>query len=83
MKKIKKWFSGLLIDEAGTPSSKRFIGMLAGISLCVALFINLHTEAPVDSTIVNSVALLAFGCLGLSSVDKFSKKKTPDAEKIN
>jgi hypothetical protein len=74
MKKVKNWFSGLLRDEKGTPSSKRFVGIVAGLSLPIALFINLFTEYPVDHTIVNTVGLLAFGCLGLSSVDKFTKK---------
>lgn len=75
MKKVVNWLLGLLKDEAGTPSSKRFVGIVAGLSLCVALFINLFTEHPVDHTLIQSVALLAFGCLGLSSVDKFTKKK--------
>ena len=41
MKKIINWLSGLLKDEKGTPSSKRFIGILAGVTLCAALMINL------------------------------------------
>lgn len=82
MKKIKEWIHGLLRDEKGTPSSKRFIGIVAGLSLCVALFINLFTEHPVDSTLVQSVAFLAFGCLGLSSVDKFSKAKTQKKDEL-
>ena len=40
MKKIINWISGLLRDEKGTPSSKRFIGITAGLSLCGALFID-------------------------------------------
>ena len=53
MKKIINWISGLLRDEKGTPSSKRFIGITAGLSLCAALFINLYTEQPVSDAIVN------------------------------
>ena len=83
MKKIINWVAGLLKDEKGTPSSKRFIGIVAGLSLCVALFINLFTEHPVDSTLVQSVAFLAFGCLGLSSVDKFSKTKTEKQDELH
>ena len=30
MKRIINWLSGLLKDEKGTPSSKRFIGIIAG-----------------------------------------------------
>lgn len=76
MKKITNWVTGLLRDEKGTPSSKRFIGILAGISLCITLFANQFTEqhiAPAD-TLVNAVAALAFGALGLASVDKIWAK---------
>ena len=77
MKKVINWISGLLKDEKGTPSSKRFVGILAGISLCVTLFANQFTEqhiAPAES-LVNAVAALAFGALGLASVDKIWDKK--------
>ena len=77
MKKITQWVTGLLKDEKGTPSSKRFIGILAGVSLCINLFANSFTEAhfaPADS-LVNAVAALAFGALGLASVDKIWGKK--------
>ena len=70
MKKIIAWVSGLLRDEKGTPSSKRFIGILAGLTLCSALMINLFTEYPVEPTIVNAVAVICLGGLGLASADK-------------
>ena len=75
MKKIIDWIVGLLKDERGTPSSKRFVGIIAGLSLCVSLFINLFTEHPVDAALINAVAALAFGALGLASVDKIWGKK--------
>jgi hypothetical protein len=78
MQKIKTWITGLFKDEKGSPSSKRFIGIVSGLTLCIALLINLFTSYPVDHTLVQSVALLSFGCLGLSSVDKFTKKKDSD-----
>lgn len=70
MKKLINWVSGLLRDEKGTPSSKRFIGILAGLTLCSALMINLFTEYPVEPTIVNAVAVICLGGLGLASADK-------------
>jgi hypothetical protein len=77
MKKVINWISGLLKDEKGTPSSKRFVGILAGISLCVTLFANQFTEEHIApaTTLVNAVAALAFGALGLASVDKIWGKK--------
>jgi hypothetical protein len=75
MKNFIEWVVGLLMDERGIPSSKRFIGIVAGLSLCIALFINLFTSEPVESTIVQSVAIICVGGLGLASVDKIWGKK--------
>jgi len=70
MKKIIEWTCKLLRDERGLPSSKRFIGIISGLSLCVALFINLYTEQPVEPTLVQAVAAICIGGLGLASADK-------------
>lgn len=76
---IKNWMRDLLKDGDGAPSSKRIMGLLSGISLCVALFLNVILGKPVDSTLVNAVAALAFGTLGLTSVEKvWSSKKSDD-----
>lgn len=66
------WFSGLLKDEKGTPSSKRFVGILAGLSLCVTLILNQFSTVDIapSPVLINAVAALAFGALGLASVDK-------------
>ena len=88
MKRLISWVCGLLRDERGEPSSKRFIGIVAGLTLCVALFINLYTEYPVEPTIVNAVAAICIGGLGLSSADKIwgksiIKKSTDEVNQIN
>jgi len=77
MKKAFTWMEGLLRDEKGTPSSKRFIGILSGMSLCITLFANQFTEEHVAPSpiLINAVAALAFGSLGLASVDKIWGKK--------
>jgi xanthine/uracil permease len=77
MKKIINWLAGLLRDEKGTPSSKRFIGVIAGLSLCITLFANQFTEEHIapSPVLINAVAALAFGALGLASVDKIWGKK--------
>jgi ABC-type transport system involved in cytochrome c biogenesis permease subunit len=85
MKKIINWVSGLFKDESGSPSSKRFVGIIAGLSLCITLYVNSYSHGDIkpSDTLVNAVALLAFGCLGLSSVDKFTalKKDIKEANK--
>jgi hypothetical protein len=75
--KFFNWIAGLFKDEKGNPSSKRFVGILCGISLCVTMYHNSFSpldQAPSES-LVNAVAMLAFGCLGLASVDKFTARK--------
>jgi hypothetical protein len=72
MKKIINWLAGLLRDEKGTPSSKRFIGIIAGLSLCITLFANQFTEEHIAPS---PVLVNAFGALGLASVDKIWGKK--------
>ena len=78
MNNLLKWINGLFKGTPDSPSSKRFIGIVASLSLVVVLFINTLTcgaVAPADN-IVNAVALLAFGCLGLTSVEHYTKQKT-------
>ena len=55
--------------------NKRFMDV--GLSLCAALFINLYTETPVEPTLVNAVAAICIGGLGLASADKIFGKKKP------
>lgn len=74
--KAVSWIDQLLRDEKGAPSSKRIMGLVSGTSLCVALFINVFLGKPVDGTLVNAVAALAFGTLGLSSLDKLWSYKS-------
>lgn len=74
---LKNWLSGLFKDETGTPSSKRFVGIMCALSLCITMYHNSfssNTTAPAQY-LVDAVALLAFGCLGLSSIDKFTALK--------
>ena len=64
-------------DESGNLSMKRLCGLLCVIALCVTMYHNSFSEehtAP-STILVESVALLAFGCLGLTSAEKIFKKK--------
>ena len=70
---MKQFFN----DENGTYSMKRLCGLLCVIALCVTMYHNSFSEehtAP-STILVESVALLAFGCLGLTSAEKILKKK--------
>jgi len=69
---MKEFFT----EDNGRLSMKRLCGLLCVISLCVTMYHNsFSSENIAPSTIlVESVALLAFGCLGLTTVEKVFKK---------
>lgn len=71
-----KFFKQILMDETGMFSSKRVAGLLCTLALIIALIINTTTHENIkpSDTLINAVALLAFGSLGLTSLDKFTKK---------
>jgi hypothetical protein len=80
MKKFISGIGGMFKDNGGNTSSKRFIGILCGVSLCITLYVNSYSHGDIkpSDTLVNAVALLAFGCLGLTSTEKiFGKKSEP------
>jgi len=74
---MKKFFTQIFQDETGSFSSKRFIGIIAGLTLCVTLYANSYSPENIkpSDTLVNAVAMLSFGCLGLASVDKIWAKE--------
>ena len=74
---MKKFFSQVFQDETGNFSSKRLVGIIAGITLCVTLYANSFSSAEIKPAdiLVEAVAMLSFGCLGLASVDKIWGKR--------
>lgn len=83
MKKVLNWFKSLLSDERGSVSSKRVVGIMCAIFLCITMYKNSFSDENVSpsDTLVQSVALLAFGCLGLTSLDKFTFKGKTQEDK--
>jgi len=70
---IKKMFS-----EGDEVSSKRFVGIAGSVSLIATMVANSFTSlsiAPSDA-LVDAVLILALGSLGLTSADKFAKRKS-------
>ena len=80
--KVLNWLSNLLKDEKGSPSSKRIVGLMCAIALCVTMYHNSFSplETAPSTALVDAVALLAFGCLGLSSVDKFTNRQSKNKD---
>jgi hypothetical protein len=82
MKKLLGYLKCMLTDERGSVSSKRVVGIMCSITLCVTMYHNSFSSVDVapSSILVESVALLAFGCLGLTSLDKFTFNKDKSSE---
>ena len=61
----------------GGISSKRFIGLLCSLSLIISLFVSTLScgKYSPPNILVETIGLLAFGTLGLTSVDFFYKQK--------
>lgn len=79
---MKKFIVSMFLDERGVVSTKRIVGFMCALMLCITMFANQFTPEHIkpSDTLVNTVGLLAFGCLGLTSVDKFSFKKPIDSK---
>ena len=82
--KKENWFKRMLKDHNDEPSSKRFVGVLSALVLLYCLIYNtwFPKNAPAEY-LVDSVALLSFGCLGLTATEKIfgtikSRKKIGD-----
>jgi hypothetical protein len=77
MKKLFSKLSEIISDENNRLSSKRIVGLLTSTSLCITLYQNSFSEQHIapSTPLVESVAALAFGCLGLASLDKYTKRK--------
>jgi hypothetical protein len=69
---MKQFFT----EDNGRLSMKRLCGLLCVITLCATMYHNSFSEEHIapSTILVESVALLAFGCLGLTSVEKIFKK---------
>ena len=77
---MKKAIASLFSDEKGNISMKRLCGLFCTVALCVTMYHNsFSTEdvAPAPA-LINAVAALAFGALGLGAANKIFTKKKED-----
>lgn len=77
---MKKFISQIFQDERGNFSSNRFVGIMCSLSLCVTMYHNQFTTEDVSPSpiLVQSVAALAFGALGLGAANKIFGKKSKE-----
>ena len=79
------WINRFLSDDPNSPSSKRILGTLCVLTLCFTLIYSIFSKPPllISDTLVNTIGLLAFGLLGLTSVDRYTKLKQKISEKYD
>jgi len=77
---MKKVITSLFSDQNGIISMKRLCGLLCTLTLCFVLIVNIYKPViQLPSALIDSIALLAFGCLGLTSAEKiWDKQKKED-----
>lgn len=66
----------ILQDEKQRYSSNRFVGILAGLTLCVTLILSAVSQKKIDpsESLVTAVAWLCASSLGLSTINKVAEK---------
>ncbi len=71
------FFKSMMEGANGGISSKRFVGLMCSISLIISLFISMFSCGKYEPSplLVETIGLLTFGCLGLTSLDFFTQKK--------
>jgi hypothetical protein len=78
-KQKERGFLAKFFCEKNEPSSKRLVGIVGSFTLFATLFANSFThldKAPSES-LVQAVALLSFGALGITGVERIFSKKEP------
>ena len=77
LEKKDRGFIAKLFCEGNEPSSNRFVGILGAITLFGTLFANSfsHLEQAPSESLVNAVALLSFGALGITGAERIFSKK--------
>ena len=82
--KKERSFLAKFFCEKNEPSSKRLVGIVGSFSLFVTMVMNSfsHVDSAPSDALVQSVALLSFGALGITGAERiFSKKdKTEKTE---
>ena len=74
---MKNFLKSMFSDENEQISTKRVAGMLCVLGLVISLIANTFTHGDIkpSDSLVDAVALFAFGALGLTSIDKYTKTK--------
>jgi len=74
---MTKFFKSLMGSGPTTLSSKRFTGIICVVSLVISLFVSLFSAGRLtpNESLIDVIALLSFGSLGLTSTEAIFAKK--------
>jgi hypothetical protein len=66
----------ILRDERGNYSSNRFVGVVAGITLCICLVVSAvsHREITPSKDLIDAVMFICTGSLGFGMINKVAEK---------
>lgn len=66
----------ILRDERGNYSSNRFVGIIAGVTLCVCLVVSAvsHREITPSKDLIDAVMFICTGSLGFGMINKVAEK---------
>lgn len=69
-----------LLGDNDSVSSKRFVGLVAAMCLCITMVVSsfVSLKTPPSDTLIEAVLWLALGSLGFTSIEKFSNYKRRD-----
>jgi len=75
LSQLATFITGFFYDKQDSPSMKRLCGLMCTFWLCLTLYENSFTAEHIapSTPLVETVGYLAFGCLGLTSIEKVSK----------
>jgi hypothetical protein len=81
-KKQERWFITKFFCEKSEPSSKRLVGIVGSFTLFATLFANsfTHIDTAPSTPLIDAVALLSFGALGITGLEKVFGKKDSNSQ---
>jgi fluoride ion exporter CrcB/FEX len=85
-KKKGRWFITKFFCENSEESSKRLVGIAGSFTLFATLIINSvsHIDKEPNEALIQAVALLSFGALGITGFEKiFGKKDSNSSNQEN
>lgn len=71
---ILGYFKGMMADGNGSPSSKRWVAMLATVLVAVGYIANLFWDYTVEQFMFESMMYIVIASLGITGAEKFAPK---------